>query len=111
MGGVHQQNPWTGERAHAIDVAVGHVASHIVRIPGQPDRFLHPQQTREDFLYLRLAHARIAIGVEQYRFGGDQRAFAVDMDGPAFIAQRRTKALHAQVIESAASQAFIQIVS
>ncbi|MNN43497.1 hypothetical protein D3C81_1577370 [compost metagenome] len=64
----------------------------------------------EDFFHLGLAHAGVAVGVEQHRFGGDQRALAVHVDRAAFIAQRRSEALAAQTIEHAAGQAFVQVV-
>ncbi|MNH85693.1 hypothetical protein D3C73_381390 [compost metagenome] len=110
VGSVDQQNAGTGECAHAIDVAVGHVAGDVVRIARQPDGFLHAEQPRKDFLHLGLVHAGVAIGVEQHRFGGDQRAFAVNMDRPAFVAQRRTETFKPQVIERAAPQAFVEVV-
>ncbi|MNF58144.1 hypothetical protein D3C84_396920 [compost metagenome] len=108
-GGIHQQRAGPGEGAHAIDMAIGHVAGDMVGVARQPDGFLHPQQAREDLLHLGLAHAGVAVGIEQYRFGGDQGALPVHMDGPALVGQRGIEALQAEAVEDAPRQAFVQL--
>jgi hypothetical protein len=63
MGGIHQQHAGAGEGAHAIDVAVGHVAGDVLRVARQPDGLLHAQQATEDFFDLSLADAGLRLGL------------------------------------------------
>ncbi|MNN05713.1 hypothetical protein D3C81_1184810 [compost metagenome] len=62
-------------------MAIGFVVEQAIR---QPDDFIHSQvrtQHRFDFCAI---HVRVAIAVEQAFFGGDQGAFAVDVNRTAF---------------------------
>ena len=91
-------------------MAIGHVAGDMVGIPRQPDGLLDTEQATEDLLDFALADPRIAIAVEQHRFGGDQGAFAIHMDGAPLVGQKAADGIELQTVEDAASQPFIERV-
>ncbi|MNO24862.1 hypothetical protein D3C76_146910 [compost metagenome] len=62
-------------------MAVGFVVEQAVR---QPDDLIHSQMRAEHRFDFRTVQVRVAIAVEQALFGGDQRAFAVDVNRAAF---------------------------
>ncbi|MNI25000.1 hypothetical protein D3C73_786370 [compost metagenome] len=62
-------------------MAVGFVVEQTVR---QPDDFIHSQIRDEHRFDFCTVQVRVAIAIEQAFFGGDQRAFAVDVDRAAF---------------------------
>jgi len=68
------------EAAEVVDVAVGFVVEQAV---GQPDDAVDRQVLAQDRLDLLAGQLRVAVAVEQALLGGDQRAFAVDVDRAA----------------------------
>ncbi|MNZ39017.1 hypothetical protein D3C78_565030 [compost metagenome] len=62
-------------------MAVGLVVVEAIR---QPDHRLHRQLLAQRRLDLFAIEVRVAVAVEQAFLGGDQGAFAIDMDGAAF---------------------------
>src|SRR5690606_27248270 len=67
--------------AEIVDVAVGLVVEQAIR---QPDHFVHAQVLGEYLLDLLAGEVRVAVLVEQAFPGGDQGAFAIDVDRAAF---------------------------
>lgn len=80
VGPGQQHLAGTHVAAEVVDVAVGLVVVEAVR---QPDDALHRKVVAQGPLDLRLAQVRVAVVVEQAFLGGDQRAFAVDVDRAA----------------------------
>jgi hypothetical protein len=72
----------------------------VVREPAiQPDDLAHAQILPKQVLDLLAPEARIAVRVEQAALGGQQRAFAIDVDRAAFQDQRGRITAHAEMLQ------------
>ena len=77
-------------------MAVGLVIEHAL---AKPDNRAHAQVGSQVCLDLRAFKPRIAVGVEKTLFGDERGSDAVDVDGPAFVDERRTVAIAAFNLE------------
>jgi hypothetical protein len=71
---------------------------------------LGAQEVAQPLLDLLARHRRVAIGVQQALLGRQQRALAVDRDGPALQHERRLVATVAQAVDELAAHRGVAVV-
>ena len=106
VGPGQQHDTRRHEAREVVDVTVGLV---VREPPGQPDHSLGGEMVVQRLLDLRPRQRRIAVGIQQALFRGDDGSLPVSVDRAALQHDRRSVAVGAFDLQDLLSHAFVAI--